>query len=178
MADDTTEDEDIHGELARVMRAVQWFLAFPLVLPFARLLRSQPLPPRLDGLEITVWILTAAAFYSGFRGRPRDPHTWAAASVFSVLGVAALARIGASVQALALVPFVCAVLAVLLVPPRAQQPASDDQLLDPGHPLATVAMLERHAAEMEAEGRAGEAQKLRERAERIRRKSGGPRGAQ
>ncbi len=170
MTDDASEDERVGGELARVMRSVQWFLVFPLVLPFARLLRSQPLPARLDGLEITAWLVTAAAFYSGFRGRPRDPHTWAAASVFALLALVTVVRIGARTELLVLVPFVCAGLAVFLGGTRTSV-GDDEEPIDPGHPLATVAMLERHAAKMEASGKHAEAKRLRDRAEKIRHKS-------
>jgi hypothetical protein len=172
MASGGNDADPVGGELARVMRTVTWFLIFPLTLRLANLMQGKPLPTRLDGLELTVWLVTAAAFYLGFRGRPRDPHSWAAAAAFTVFATIAFGRVGLAPQALALVPFVVAVLAVLLGPTPPVARTEGHGGADPGHPLATVALLESHAAELHAQGRVAEAAKLRERAHKIRVKAG------
>ncbi len=172
MASEASGDADpVGGELARVMRTVTWFLLFPLILPFASLAQGKPLATRLDGLEIVVWLVTAAAFYLGFRGRPRDPHTWAASAAFGVFAAVALARVGASPQALAVAPFVAAVPAVIFGGAARAEVGEGEERVDPGHPLATVALLEKHAAQLEAAGKLAEAKKLRERIDRIRAKN-------
>jgi len=170
MASEPTNADPVGGELARVMRAVMWFLLFPLVLRIASVV-SAPLPPRLDRLEIAVWLVGAGAFYMGFRGRPRDPNTWSAAVTFTVFAVVALLRTGFTAQAMVVAPFALAVVAVLLRPATTAPIADADEPLDPGHPLATVALLEKHAAALEAAGKAAEAKKLRERIEKIRAKA-------
>lgn len=173
MASESSGNTDpVGGELARVMRAVTWFLIFPLILPLASLAQGKPLPARLDGLEITVWLVTAAAFYLGFRGRPRDPHTWAASAAFGVFAAVAVARVGASPQALALAPFVAAVVAVGFGGAAEAVAGEGEERIDPGHPLATVALLEKHASQLEASGKLAEAKKLRERIEKIRARAG------
>ncbi len=163
--------DPVGGELARVMRTVTWFLPSPLILPVASLVQGKPLPARFDAIWVTIWVVGAAAFYLGFRGRSRDPQAWAAAAAFAVLAIIALLRLGAAPQALPLVPFAGSVLAVLLGSSKALAPSDDEERIDPGHPLATVALLEKHAAELEGAGRASEAKKLRERIEKVRAKA-------
>ena len=171
MASEPSNADPVGGELARVMRAVTWFLLFPLVLRIASIL-SAPLPARLDRLEIAVWLVGAGAFYMGFRGRPRDPNTWSAAVTFTVFAIETSLRTGFTADAVVLVPFALSVLAVLLLPATTAPIADDEERIDPGHPLATVALLEKHAAELEAAGKLAESAKLRERIHKIRAKAG------
>ena len=171
MASESSGGADpVGGELARVMRTVTWFLLFPLVLRIASI-RSAPLPPHLDRLEIAVWLVGAGAFYMGFRGRPRDPSTWSAAVTFTVFAIVASMRIGFTAQAVVLAPFALSVLAVMFGAPAAPAASDADGPPDPGHPLATVALLENHAAALDAAGKAAEAKKLRERIAKIRAKA-------
>ncbi len=158
------------AQLARVMRAVTWFCLLPLALSLFRAWRDPALATRLDAFEIAGWLVAAPAFYLGFRARPRAWPGQLTTVAFALLAAGVVSRIGQSLQVLVTVPFLVGAPSALWSRGARMELDENEEPIGAGHPLATAAMLERHAANLEAQGRATEAQKVRERAEKIRRK--------
>jgi hypothetical protein len=89
---------------------------------------------------------------------------------YALLALVALVRVGATMQALAVVPFFVAALVVAGSAAKAVEASPKATGIPAGHPLETVAMLENHAEELETEGKKTAAAKLRDRIAKIRNK--------